>query len=85
MSKSHHAQTYTTMSPGAIEIGPASGPETTLRPVESKKTTTTARENPQHEEHQYLDLIQEILDNGEHRPDRYVTETALENMDTNLF
>jgi thymidylate synthase len=23
-----------------------------------------------HEEHQYLDLVQEILDNGEHRPDR---------------
>lgn len=24
----------------------------------------------QHEEYQYLDLIREILDNGEHRPDR---------------
>lgn len=59
------------MSPGAIEIGPASGPETTLKPVESEKTTSTERENPQHEEYQYLDLIQEILDNGEHRPDRY--------------
>ena len=24
-----------------------------------------------HEEHQYLDLIREILETGEHRPDRY--------------
>jgi thymidylate synthase len=23
-----------------------------------------------HEEYQYLDLVREILDNGEHRPDR---------------
>jgi hypothetical protein len=25
-----------------------------------------------HEEYQYLDLVREILENGEHRPDRYV-------------
>jgi thymidylate synthase len=25
-----------------------------------------------HEEHQYLDLIREILESGEKRPDRYV-------------
>jgi hypothetical protein len=25
-----------------------------------------------HEEYQYLDLIQYILENGEHRPDRYI-------------
>ena len=24
-----------------------------------------------HEEHQYLNLIRQILDDGEHRPDRY--------------
>ena len=24
-----------------------------------------------HEEYQYLDLIRNILENGEHRPDRY--------------
>jgi thymidylate synthase len=28
-------------------------------------------ENPNHEEHQYLNLIRDILENGEHRPDRY--------------
>ena len=26
---------------------------------------------PRHEEYQYLDLIRDILQNGEHRPDRY--------------
>jgi hypothetical protein len=30
---------------------------------------TTAK---RHEEYQYLDLVQEILDQGEHRPDRYL-------------
>lgn len=28
-----------------------------------------------HEEYQYLDLVREILDNGEHRPDRYAGAT----------
>ena len=32
--------------------------------------------NPSHEEHQYLNLIRNILDNGEHRPDRYALITA---------
>lgn len=27
--------------------------------------------DPNHEEYQYLKLIRDILDNGEHRPDRY--------------
>lgn len=27
---------------------------------------------PRHEEYQYLDLVREILENGEHRPDRQV-------------
>jgi len=30
------------------------------------------KEEPSHEEHQYLDLIREILCDGEHRPDRYL-------------
>jgi len=59
------------MSPGAIEVGPASAPEAVLKPVEAQNSTPVTRENPQHEEYQYLDLIQDILDNGEHRPDRY--------------
>lgn len=25
-----------------------------------------------HEEYQYLDLVREIMEDGEHRPDRYV-------------
>lgn len=32
----------------------------------AKQNAATAR----HEEHQYLDLVRDILDNGEHRPDR---------------
>lgn len=32
------------------------------------ETTITS---PPHEEHQYLNLIREVLANGEHRPDRY--------------
>ena len=36
-------------------------------PVKENGTTTRTR---RHEEHQYLDLVQEILDDGEHRPDR---------------
>lgn len=35
-------------------------------PIPALKSTDT------HEEHQYLDLIREILDTGEHRPDRYI-------------
>ena len=31
---------------------------------------TTPAQNSVHEAYQYLDLIREILDNGEHRPDR---------------
>lgn len=29
--------------------------------------------DPNHEEYQYLKLIRDILDNGEHRPDRYIS------------
>jgi hypothetical protein len=34
-------------------------------PTREPKLTT-----PRHEEYQYLDLIRDILENGEHRPDR---------------
>lgn len=32
--------------------------------------TTTPPTQKRHEEYQYLDLVREILDEGEHRPDR---------------
>lgn len=45
---------------------------------ESAASAPTEAVNPQdgtsskrHEEHQYLDLVREILEDGEHRPDRY--------------
>lgn len=33
--------------------------------------------DPNHEEFQYLKLIRDILDNGEHRPDRYIPPPPL--------
>jgi hypothetical protein len=33
--------------------------------------------DPNHEEFQYLKLIRDILDNGEHRPDRYIPNHPL--------
>lgn len=61
------------MAPSAVEapeskIGPASGPEVILEPETA--TSTIHRSQPQHEEYQYLDLIRQIIDEGEHRPDR---------------
>ena len=62
------------MAPSAIDapeskIGPASGPEVILEP-EVSTTPTAPRLQPRHEEYQYLDLIRQIIDEGEHRPDR---------------
>lgn len=57
------------MTPGTIEIGPASGPDVTL--VENKSSPRSkSPAASSHEEHQYLDLIRDILAHGEHRPDR---------------
>jgi thymidylate synthase len=36
----------------------------------SKSTEPPPRKDPAHPEHQYLDLVRNILSNGEHRPDR---------------
>lgn len=36
----------------------------------SKKQQRKKMSEQKHEEYQYLDLVREILDNGEHRPDR---------------
>lgn len=37
------------------------------------ETLANSTSSKRHEEHQYLDLVREILDDGEHRPDRYET------------
>lgn len=58
------------MSPSAVEIGPASGPQVALETETSTDSSTSTKASPDHEEHQYLDLIRDILENGEHRPDR---------------
>jgi thymidylate synthase len=59
------------MAPGPIEIGPASGPNVTLEVKKDAAPPAKSPAAPNHEEHQYLDLIRDILANGEHRPDRY--------------
>lgn len=40
-------------------------------PAEANKTQNGAC-TKRHEEYQYLDLVREILEDGEHRPDRYI-------------
>lgn len=42
------------------------GAEAQVPPKQNGTSTT-----PRHEEYQYLDLVREILEDGEHRPDRY--------------
>lgn len=44
---------------------------TAMSSSQGESTPNGASEVPKnHEEYQYLDLVREILDNGEHRPDR---------------
>jgi len=62
------------MAPSAVDVGPASGPNVELK-VESTTTTTSSAPTTPHEEYQYLNLIRDILENGEHRPDRTGTGT----------
>lgn len=56
--------------PSPVKIGPASGPDTVLEAKNATQSSSNAKASPDHEEHQYLDLIRGILENGEHRPDR---------------
>ena len=60
------------MAPAAVEIGPASGPNVHLQ---VKKHSEQHTPRTPHEEYQYLDLIRDILHDGEHRPDRTGTGT----------
>ncbi|RYP01724.1 hypothetical protein DL764_006117 [Monosporascus ibericus] len=57
------------MAPGTTETTAAPGPGA---PSKQNGTSSTQK---RHEEYQYLDLVQEILDDGEHRPDRTGTGT----------
>lgn len=56
--------------PSAVEIGPASGPDVVLEAKKITEFSPSPKAASDHEEHQYLDLIRNILENGEHRPDR---------------
>jgi len=61
------------MAPAAIDVHPGSVP-TVLPDAKNGLSTVSAAiitNALRHEEHQYLDLIRDILQNGEHRPDRY--------------
>ena len=58
--------TESTMAP-SMEAEPVAP----VAQVSLKQTeVVTPAKDITHEEYQYLDLIREILDNGEHRPDR---------------
>lgn len=67
------------MSPSALEpvISPSHVPESTKEtPTNGVSNPTSTISNPAHEEYQYLNLIRDILRDGEHRPDRTGTGTC---------
>ena len=53
------------MAPSLLDPEPAA--QITSKVLETAPVPTSV---DKHEEHQYLDLIREILETGEHRPDR---------------
>lgn len=55
------------MAPSLMETESAPQDPSALKAIDP---TNTAKVRNVHEEYQYLDLIQQILDTGEHRPDR---------------
>jgi thymidylate synthase len=57
----------TTMAPSIAETEPVAQVPVTKKVDDVKSQPVIDK----HEEHQYLDLIREILETGEHRPDRY--------------
>lgn len=63
-------ESQTVMAPAIIEAGPASGPEVLLETKKVPEQNANSTIDPKHEEYQYLHLIRDILDQGEHRPDR---------------
>jgi len=56
---------FKAMAPSLLDPEPAA--QVTSKDFETAPVATSV---DQHEEHQYLDLIREILETGEHRPDR---------------
>jgi thymidylate synthase len=64
------------MDSTAVNIGPASGPATELSVEKTTESQAPASSSSSsHEEYQYLQLIRDILEHGEHRPDRTGTGT----------
>ena len=57
------------MAPGIVDVDSATNGVATPKSL-APGTSHHESSNPDHEEHQYLSLIQDIIDNGEHRPDR---------------
>ena len=56
------------MAPGIVDPTPNGHGKENLNGAGEPVNTEQAN----HEEHQYLNLIKDILDQGEHRPDRFV-------------
>ncbi|KAF4555517.1 Thymidylate synthase [Elsinoe fawcettii] len=64
------------MSPAAIDLPPAANPVPDSKTTWTEEIPLPARDDPSHEEYQYLDLIHRIISEGEHRPDRTGTGTV---------